>query len=349
MTDEADHPEQGWGRLWDVFDAVLEKDPSERDSFLDEACGSDKELRREVERLLAADSEDAGVLDEPAVLGLDAAGPEDARVEPRPEFDLPEAQRETSQETLHQVEVLAGRFEIVRPLGRGGSGAVYEAYDRDLGTSVALKILRPEIALDPEARKRFRNEINLARRVTHPNACRIFDLFHHGEKTVFLTMELLEGRNLAEHLQRVGPMPITEVLRIVEQVAAALTAAHEVGVVHRDLKSPNVMLVPCDEGTRAVVTDFGIATSTLSAEESALHLTRTGQVLGTPAYMAPEQLQRGKITPATDVYALGLLIYEMLTGELPFSGDTPFSVAAQRLNEPAPSPRQHLPDLDRNW
>jgi len=349
MSEEADHPEQGWGRLWDVFDAALEKDPSERAGFLEEACGSDRELRREVERLLASDSEKAGVLDEPAVLGLDPAGPEDARFGPGRDVDLPEGNRETSRETLDRVKILAGRFEIIRPLGRGGSGAVYEAYDRDLGTSVALKTLRPEIALDPEARKRFRNEINLARRVTHPNACRIFDLFHHGEKTVFLTMELLEGRNLAEHLQRVGPMGIPEVLGIVEQVAAALTAAHEVGVVHRDLKSANVMLVPCDEGTRAVVTDFGIATSTLPAEESALHLTRTGQVLGTPAYMAPEQLQGGKITPATDVYALGLMIYEMLTGELPFAGDTPFSVAAQRLHEPAPSPRLLLPDLDRNW
>ena len=327
-----------WQRLWSLFHSALERGPSERGAFLERGCGSDAELRREIEELLAAHEQASGVLGQPAGRAI-----EPARGSAEPSRDPTQA----DPNTFPPGELLAGRFEVVRLLGRGGMGTVYEALDLELGTSVALKTLHPEIARDPSAQERFRREINLARQVTHANACRIFDLFHHDDE-VFLTMELLGGVTLAERLERAGPIEPSEALPMVEQVVAALAAAHRVGVIHRDLKTSNVMLVPEGEGVRAVVTDFGLAITLRSGDPSAPQLTATGQVLGTPAFMAPEQLYGGEITPATDIYALGLMMYQMLTGELPFPGGS-FSAAAQRLHQAAPSPRTYRPGLDRDW
>lgn len=327
--------------MWALFHQAAEREASGRDAFLDEACAGDQELRQQVAKLLAAHETGDGLLDRPPVVGL-AVDEEAASSESEPS-----AEGELGV-VLKPGEVLADRFEIVRRIGLGGMGVVYAAFDRDLEATIALKILRPEVTHAFAALDRFHSEINMARRVTHPNACRIFDLFRHGDDIVFLTMELLVGETLAERIKRDGPMSTDEALRILDQVAAALGAAHEVGVVHRDLKSGNVMLVPAGETARAVVTDFGLATTSIG-DQGALELTRTGQLLGTPAFMAPEQLTGGPVTAATDVYALGLLISQMLTGRLPFDGDTPYEIAASRLHGDAPSPRRHLPDLDRQW
>ena len=255
---------------------------------------------------------------------------------------------------LAEGEVLAGRFKIVRFIARGGMGEVYEAEDQVLRERVALKTIRPDVASDPRTMERFLREVHLARSVTHPNVSRTFDVFHH-DTLAFLTMELLAGHTLAERLSRSGRMQPDDALPLIEQMAAALTAAHEAGVVHRDFKSANVMLEPDERrpgGVRAVVTDFGLARRdrpSRGVAPSGGPLTETEAVLGTPDYMAPEQIEGRAVSPATDVYALGVVIYEMVTGEQPFEGDTPLSVALKKLKEAAPSPRRHVPDLPPIW
>jgi tetratricopeptide (TPR) repeat protein/tRNA A-37 threonylcarbamoyl transferase component Bud32 len=261
--------------------------------------------------------------------------------------------------SLVPEEILAGRYRVVRFLARGGMGEVYEVADSVLGERVALKTVRPEVAADTTTVERFKREIQLARKVTHPNVCRIFDVSHHQPETpagsapvIFLTMELLAGETLAQRLQR-GRLTPEEALPIARQIAAALHAAHAVGVVHRDLKPGNVLLVPVASGAvaehggvRAVVTDFGLARS--QAEDVSLTLTSTA-VLGTPAYIAPEQVAGGEITPAVDIYAFGIVLYEMVTAKLPFTADTALGIAVKRLTEPPIPPRTYLPGVDPRW
>ena len=246
-------------------------------------------------------------------------------------------------------QVLAGRFRVVARLGEGAVGEVYEATDLELEEQVALKVLRPEIAREPEVLHRFKREIQLARRVTHPSVCRTFDLFHHhgegGAEFAFVTMELLRGETLEEHLQREGRMTPDKALPLVGQIADGLQAAHQAGVIHRDFKSGNVMLAAGPGGLRAVVTDFGLAwSSSLPAS-----VTRAGTVIGSPAYMAPEQVRGEAVTPATDIYAFGIVLYEMVTGHLPFSADSAIGTAIKRLREPPTLPRVHAPGLDPLW
>jgi tetratricopeptide (TPR) repeat protein/tRNA A-37 threonylcarbamoyl transferase component Bud32 len=254
-------------------------------------------------------------------------------------------------------QVLAGRFKVIRFIARGGMGEVYEAEDEELSERVAVKTARFESAQSTHEIERFRREIQLARKVTHPNVCRTFDVFRHGttplgaapSQILIVSMELLSGETLDKRARSGGRMTTAEALPLVEQMCAGLGAAHRAGVIHRDFKSSNVMLVRTKdpgEPLRAVITDFGLA----HAEERAEHtLTKPGDIVGTPSYMAPEQIEGGAITPATDIYALGIVIYEMLTGELPFSADTPLAVAMKRLSEAAPSLRSRIPDIDPKW
>jgi tRNA A-37 threonylcarbamoyl transferase component Bud32/TolB-like protein len=242
-------------------------------------------------------------------------------------------------------QVLAGRFRIVRRIAQGGMGEVWEAEDLEfVGERVAVKTIRPEIARDTWAVSRFRREIQLGKKVTHPNVCRVFDLFRHDDLT-FLTMELLPGETLAVRIARSGPMPPAAAAPIARQITAALAAAHAAGVIHGDFKSSNVMVTGEGEGARAVVTDFGLA----RPERPGSDRTSSASVSfgGTPAYMAPEQVNGGKPSIAGDVYALGVVLYEMVTGRLPFAGETPF--AAALTSAPPPSPRRFAPDLDPAW
>jgi len=228
--------------------------------------------------------------------------------------------------------ILAGRYEIKALLGEGGMGTVVRAYDRELDEDVALKILHVSIAGDTAALTRFRREVKLARRVTHRNVARTFDLgMHDGLR--FLTMELIAGESVSEAARR-APLPLPEVLRIAAEIARGLAAAHVVGVVHRDLKPDNVMLAE----DRVVLTDFGIA-RVADALHGAPEVMRTGMIVGTPAYMAPEQLENQSVDGRTDVYALGTMLFELLAGQLPFKGDTPMSIAAQRMTTNAPDVR----------
>jgi len=265
--------------------------------------------------------------------------------------------RTASPATFSSDELVAGRYKIVRFIGRGGMGEVYEANDLELRQRVALKTVRPEIALDQQAIERFKREIRIAREVTHPNVCRIFDLGHHrrapsGDEIAFLTMELLPGETLGERLRRTGRMSTAEALPLATQIAAGLAAAHAAGIVHRDLKPGNIILVPSQEGqqtTRAVVTDFGLARAGAAADRLTELSTASGGIAGTPAYMAPEQVESGKVTAASDIYSLGIVLYEIVTGALPFVGDTPLSTAVKRLKEVPPSPRSLVSDLDSKW
>ena len=257
-------------------------------------------------------------------------------------------------------EVVAERFRIVRYLARGGMGELYEAEDLELHERLALKTILPKIAVDERLVNMFKREVHLARQVTHANVCRIFDVYRHkpragaaaGQEVLLLAMELLHGENLADRLRREGRLSTSEILPLVRQMAAGLGAAHQAGVVHRDFKSHNVMLVkPSAPGqeTRVVITDFGLARRSSQEERTSLSMSDANEISGTPAYMAPEQVEGGPVTPATDIYALGVVMYEMVAGVWPFVGDTPLQTAIKRLQQPAPTPRIYLPDLEERW
>ncbi|HWO10545.1 MAG TPA: serine/threonine-protein kinase, partial [Polyangiaceae bacterium] len=247
--------------------------------------------------------------------------------------------------------VLAGRFRIVRFIARGGMGQVFEAEDRILGGRVALKTLRFASHAEPESIARFRREVALARSITHRNVCRVFDVGLHvdadsGNQTLFMTMELLTGETLSARVARVGRLSAEEALPIVLDMCAGLSAAHAGGVIHRDFKSGNVILHDGGDGsTRAVVTDFGLA----RLREAEGSLTEEGQLLGTPATMAPEQVLGERVSAATDIYALGCVLFEMMTGKLPFVGGNQFATANLRLTRPAPLLRTGAPRAPRSW
>jgi len=249
-------------------------------------------------------------------------------------------------EVLAEGTVLAGRFELRRFIARGGMGVVYEAEDRMLRARVAVKVLLGAV---PDARERIRREVLLARAVAHPNVCRVYELFAHPcelGQLLFLVMELLDGETLTAALSRRGRFRPDEAEPLLRQMAAALAAAHGHGVLHRDFKSSNVLLVPRPDGaTRVVVTDFGVARAVREGQRS---LTCTGSYVGTPAYMAPEQASGSPLGPAADVYALGVVAYEMLTGELPFA-DTPVGPGAARARSTPPDLTRRTPELPERW
>jgi len=247
--------------------------------------------------------------------------------------------------------ILAGRYKVEKFLARGGMGEVYRVFDQELGESVALKTILPRTADDPLSLDRFRREIQIARQVSHRNVCRIFDLGKDvgpgGEEIVFLTMELLQGISLRARL-RDGVMAPDEAFDLVEQLTAGLGAAHRKGIVHRDLKPSNIFLVPEGAQTRVVIADFGLARLQIK-DEGQLTVTGTGEILGTPAYMSPEQIEGKSVTTATDIYSLGLVMYEMLTGAQAFEGESAFQIALNKLRDAPTSPSMRSPDVPPRW
>jgi tRNA A-37 threonylcarbamoyl transferase component Bud32 len=254
--------------------------------------------------------------------------------------------------TLADGEIVAGRYEVRRFVARGGMGEVYEAFDSALGETIALKTLLVTAIDQADAVKRLLAEVRIARKVTHPNVCRILEFgTHHrtgsNEPVPFLTMPLLRGETLACRLQSIGRLAPAEALRVLGELTAGLAAVHDVGVVHRDFKSDNVFLVRGDDGSeRAVVMDFGLARA---LERDDRNKTTGRVLLGTPAYMAPEQVEGKPITKAVDVYALGVVAFEAITGRVPFVGASPTAVALARLQRGAVPPSSICPDLDRAW
>jgi len=230
----------------------------------------------------------------------------------------------------------AKRYTFERMLGKGGMGTVWAVLDTELGERVALKMMRGDYGGLDEAVERFRREVRLARRVTHPNVARIYDIGEHDD-VHYLTMELVEGPSLAEMRRRDEQWALLRALPIMEQVARGLGAAHGSGIIHRDLKPANVLV---DGKGRAVITDFGIA----RAASGDVRVTTDGDALiGTPAYMSPEQVRGEALDHRSDLYAFGVILFELLTGRLPFPGENAFAMAAARLRAPAPDPRAIVP------
>jgi tetratricopeptide (TPR) repeat protein len=221
---------------------------------------------------------------------------------------------------------LGARYEILRLLGRGGMGAVYLARDRELGREVALKLIAPHLLAEPGFRDRFRREVQLSSIVTHPNVLRVYDL-GEADGVKFLTMQFVEGEAL-DDLLKAGRLPLDRALGLFRQVCEGLAAAHDKGVLHRDLKPQNVML---DAAGQAYLTDFGLATS-----DSVASMTQTGAVIGTPHYMSPEQVKGESVDARSDIFSLGVVFFEMLTGQRPYTGDSVFDVMLKRVREPAP-------------
>ena len=318
------------GRIETLFHQALQLAPGEREQFLSSACGSDTQLRIDLASLLVSYENSGSTFERPLIAPEFLLGLRGSLVAPG--------------------DLLAGRFRIVRALASGGMGDVYEADDEQLGDRIALKTIRTDVAANPRMLARFKKEIQLAKRVSHPNVCRIHDLGieeRPGGAIAFLTMELLAGETLTQRLER-DRLTVEETGRIAAQIADGLDAAHKAGVIHRDLKTSNIILAEDNSQLRVVITDFGIAHAG-SPQSSAGALTLTGEIVGTPDYMAPEQLRGDVTTPATDIYAFGLILFEMVTGQKAFAGETPLAAAVKRLENPPPSARLFVPDLPQAW
>ena len=231
---------------------------------------------------------------------------------------------------LNLIGQTLGKYRILEQIGRGGMGVVYKAHDTVLDRLVAIKVLAPHLTWDEEFVKRFLLEARTAARLKHPNIITIHDVAQ-VEGYQFIAMEHLEGHSLAEIIRREAPLPMERAVRILDQIAQALDYAHAQALVHRDVKPGNVIVGPHDHAT---LTDFGVAKALAGTQ-----LTRSGTMLGTPAYMAPEQVKQQSVGPATDVYALGVVAYEMLGGRPPFEGDTPHVLHAHVYEEPPPLPQ----------
>jgi serine/threonine-protein kinase len=231
--------------------------------------------------------------------------------------------------TLRQGSVVAGRYEIQAQLGKGGMGVVYRAHDRLLAEQVAIEVLRPEVARDAEISRRFQSEIKLARRVSHKNVCRIHE-YGEDQGLRYISMEYMQGVDLRQVIRERGGLPADEAFTAALQIADGLSAIHDVGVIHRDLKTPNIMR---DTRGQIRLMDFGIAKEWGAAAASA---TATGLVMGTPEYMSPEQARGEKIDFRSDIYALGIVIFELFTGRLPFRAETPLATILKHLQEAPP-------------
>ncbi len=235
---------------------------------------------------------------------------------------------------LRPGSVFDDRYEIKSQLGQGGMGMVYRAHDRSLDEEVAIKVLRPDFAQDPKMAERFKSEIKLARRVRHKNVCAIHD-YGEDRGLLYISMELVQGTDLKHVLRERGALPAAEAYDFSIQIAEGLQAVHDAGIIHRDLKTPNIMIDP--QGVARLM-DFGIAKS-----QEGGAATATGHVLGTPEYMSPEQAQGYKVDARTDVYALGVLIFETFTGQVPFRGETPISPILKHLHDQPPLDSSQLP------
>jgi len=238
---------------------------------------------------------------------------------------------ETPMETLKRGTTFAERYDLIQELGTGGMGKVYKAFDRKVEEEIALKILRPEITADRRILRRFSSELKTARKIIHKNVGRMYDL-SEAEGIHFITMEYVPGEDLKSFIKRSGQLTVGKALSIAKQICEGLAEAHELGIVHRDIKQQNIMI---DSEGNARIMDFGIARS-LQAEG----LTAEGTVIGTPEYMSPEQAEGEETDQCSDIYSLGVVLFEMMTGRIPFEGKTPFSIAMKHKSETPPAPKE---------
>lgn len=317
MTPELWETPEGWERLKPLFGGAMQQPPEQRARYVDEVCDDDRELRDALIRLLRANEESISRGDGPI------ADFHTLSFAAKPAFA--------------EGELVGNRFRIVRLIGSGGMGEVYEAVDLELGR-IALKTIRPEIADNPHVIARFRREVLLALRLSGPHVCRIH-AFHPPTdstgRTAFLTMEFLEGVTLADKIRESGPLPWRGVKTIALEICEGLRVMHNAGIIHRDLKSRNVMLANRNGTVSAVVMDFGLAHEvTSSTSETATNASTEQGVAGTIDYMAPEQFAGDPLTPAADIFALGVVMYELSTGRHPFPSGTILQAAIRRGQRP---------------
>jgi len=325
-----------------LFHAALELEPVERAAFLAEVCADDQSLLDAVNDLLVAHDQSWSLVDQ-----RHAALETDNTSDPTRRIPKPQAPQVVPNPALHSSgdgqrearfvtgAMLAGRYRIVGLLGKGGMGEVYKAEDLKLNQTVALKFLPSAVALDGGMLARFHNEVRIARRVAHPNVCRVYDI-GEVEGRHFLSMEFIDGEDLSALLKKVGRLPGDKAVEIARQLCAGLAAAHDDGVLHRDLKPANVMI---DERGRPRITDFGLAvvSEELRGEEA---------MAGTPAYMAPEQLTGKEVTQRSDIYALGLVLYELFTGKRVFEAKSIQELIALHEKSTPPTPSSHVKEID---
>ena len=242
-----------------------------------------------------------------------------------------------------------GNFQLLRTLGEGGMGVVYEAQHMTMHRRAAIKVLRSELASDPQAIRRFFNEARATNEVRHPGIVQIYDCGTHQDGSPWLIMELLEGETLSRRIGRVGAMPATDVIGLGAQAASVLEAAHRAGIIHRDLKPDNLFIVnnqETDSGERVKVLDFGIAKLTSSGGAKSMH-TQTGMLMGTPLYMSPEQCRgTGQVDARSDIYSFGLILYQMISGELPFVSEGMGELFDMQMNRPPPPLQKKVPGVN---
>ncbi|MGH9848144.1 MAG: serine/threonine-protein kinase, partial [Blastocatellia bacterium] len=320
-----------WRQVEALYHAALEREPSQRAAFLDRACAGDEQLRRELESLLAAHDRAGDFLDAPA---LEA-----------------EAKGIAARQARSRAGQQLGHYRILERIGAGGMGEVYLAEDARLDRKVALKLLPDQFTTDVERLQRFVREAKAASTLNHPNIIVIHEIGHEiGEtgETHYIAMEFIEGRTLRQQMKQSGIRP-REALAVATQVASALAAAHATGIVHRDIKPENIMLRP--DGLVKVL-DFGLAklTESRSQPNDAQATTVTGYstdkglVMGTPRYMSPEQARGQKVDARTDIFSLGVVLYEMIAGSAPFEGGTPSDVIVAILTSYPPPLASHWPE-----
>jgi TolB-like protein/tetratricopeptide (TPR) repeat protein len=324
-------PPQDWNQIKQVFSAALNVPPGEREAYLASACEGRGDVREAVEELLRAHYDASQTFLEPSSIVLAASW------------------------LFREGDRVAGRFKVIKRIARGAMGEVYQVYDERLRLHVALKAIRPELIGDADTVERFRREVLVTRDIAHDGLCRVFDLVEHaiGPQAGFpdgtivpcLTMQLLEGESLEEWLARSRPMTPAAALPLLTQIGEALQVLHDAGVVHRDLKPSNVMLVQTGEGTRAVLTDFGLAKP---LDESVFE-TQARVQGGAPFFMAPELFRGERPSRASDIYAFGLLIDEMVTTERAFSGDSLHALLLEKLGDGPRRPSVRAPGLPLSW
>jgi serine/threonine protein kinase/tetratricopeptide (TPR) repeat protein len=257
---------------------------------------------------------------------------------PQKEEVLPTKTIETSMEELTTGSIFAGRYKIIEELGKGGMGKVYRVFDQKLNEEVALKLIKPDIAADKKTIERFKNELKLARKIRHKSVGSMYELME--DKAVhFITMEYVSGQDLKGILHQMGQLTVGKTISIAKQICEGLSEAHNIGIVHRDLKPSNIII---DRGGNAKIMDFGIARAI--KEKS---ITGAGVIIGTPQYMSPEQVEGKDVDHKSDIYSLGIMLYEMLTDRVPFEGDTPLTVGVKQKTEVPKDPKEfneRIPD-----
>jgi len=245
---------------------------------------------------------------------------------------------EKSREEITTGTIFAGRYQVIEELGKGGMGKVYKVLDTKIKEKIALKLIRAEVASNKECIERFSNELKLARKIGHRNVCRMFDL-GEDKGTYFITMEYVPGQNLKGLIRQSKQLAIGTAITIAKQICQGLAEAHRLGIIHRDLKPSNIFI---DNEGNVRIMDFGIACSL-----QAKRITGDGIMIGTPEYMSPEQVEGKDVDPKSDIYSLGIILYEMVTGRVPFEGDTPFTIGMKHKGETARNPKEfnaQIPD-----